>query len=233
MMTLRPASERGRMQTSWLDSYFSFSFADYYDPRHMGQGPLRVINEDFIAPEGGFPLHGHQDMEIITYVLEGSVAHRDSLGNVTTIAAGDVQCMTAGKGIRHSEYNPSRSLPLHLLQIWIIPDKKGYQPRYEQKQFPAETKQGRLCLAVSESGRDGSLKIHRDVDLYLSRLEKGDVVSYDLAPQRDVWVQVAYGAVLVNGRQLQKGDGAALEGETAVRVEGTEASEILVFDLPH
>ena len=232
MLTLRKSQDRGYADHGWLKSFHSFSFADYHDPDHMGFGNLRVINEDRIAPGTGFGTHAHRDMEIVSYVLDGAIAHKDSTGVGATIRPGDVQRMTAGSGVHHSEFNPSTSDPLHFLQIWIVPDARGLAPGYEQKTFPPAEKKGRLRLVASRDGRDGSVTIHQDVDLYASVLDPGERVTLALRAGRGAWVQVARGAVIVNGTRLEQGDGARIEGESGVTLEGAAAnSEALVFDL--
>ena len=229
--TLRKSAERGRANFGWLDSKHSFSFGSYYDPEHMGFGPLRVINEDRVAPGGGFPTHPHSDMEIISYVLDGGLQHRDSIGTGSVIRPGDVQRMSAGTGIRHSEFNASKEEPVHFLQIWIIPERRGIAPSYEQKTFSAPEKTGQLRLVGSRNGRDGSVTIHQDVDLYATLLENGQTVTHTLASERIAWVQVARGSVVVNGAQLQAGDGLALESAGELRLEGQTSAEVLVFDM--
>ncbi len=233
MMTIRPAAERGHFEHGWLDTYHTFSFADYWDPRHMSFGPLRVINEDRVAANMGFPTHPHRDMEIITYVLEGALAHRDSMGNGSTMRPGEVQRMSAGTGVRHSEFNPSQTDPLHLLQIWIMPDRAGHEPSYEQKDFPTEEKLNRLRLVASPDGADGSVTIHQDARVYASLLENGKTVEHQTTADRKLWIQIARGAVLVNGKELKQGDGAAIEGDTSVTITGasTDRAEILLFDM--
>ncbi len=232
MITVRPAAERGPTQLDWLDSRHSFSFAEYYDPRHMGFRMLRVINEDWVAPGRGFDTHGHKDMEIITYVLDGALQHRDSMGNGTVIRPGEVQVMGAGTGVRHSEFNASAETPVHLLQIWILPDAKGLAPRYDQKAYPREERLGRFRLVGSKDGRDGSLVINQDAALHASILEAGQSATLTLAPGRHAWVQVARGAVEVNGTPLAEGDGAAVTRETVLTVAATTPeAELLVFDL--
>lgn len=231
-MTIRKSEERGRAVLDWLDSRHSFSFGGYYDPEHMGFGPLRVINDDRVAPGGGFATHPHRDMEIVTYVLEGALAHRDSLGTGSIIARGDVQRMSAGTGIEHSEFNASDSAPVHLLQIWIVPETKGLEPGYEQKTFAEMEKRGRLRLLASRGGRDGSITIHRDVDLYAALLRDGEVVRHETTAGRRLWVQVAGGAVSVDGHRLNAGDGAALDKIDAVEIAGVDdKAEFLLFDL--
>jgi hypothetical protein len=232
MLTLRRAEERGRANLGWLDSRHSFSFGHYYDPEHMGFGPLRVINDDRVAPGGGFPTHPHGDMEIVTYVLDGALAHKDSLGTGAVIRAGDVQRMSAGSGIRHSEFNASKTEPVHFLQIWILPEKAGLEPGYEQRTFSAEEKRGRLRLVGSRDGRDGSVTIHQDVDLYATLLDDGGSVSHALKAGRSAWVQVAQGTATLNGAQLYPGDGVAVEEPGDLTLVGTsEDAEILLFDM--
>jgi quercetin 2,3-dioxygenase len=232
MLTVRKSEERGSAHFGWLDSKHSFSFGHYFDPKHMGFGPLRVINEDRVAPGGGFPTHPHADMEIISYVLAGALAHKDSIGTGSVIRPGDVQRMSAGTGIRHSEFNASKTEPVHFLQIWIIPERKGTVPSYEQKAFGSEEKRGKLCLVGSRDGRDGSVTIHRDVDLYATLLTAGETVSHVLAVGRIGWVQVARGTVTLNGEQLRAGDGVAVEKSGRLTLAGTDDAEILVFDMP-
>lgn len=231
MITIRPAAERGTTKIDWLDSKHTFSFADYYDPRHMSFGALRVINDDRIAPGMGFGTHPHRDMEIVTWVFEGALQHRDSLGNGSVIRPGDAQRMSAGTGIRHSEFNASKAEDAKLLQIWIVPERQGLEPGYEQKPFAPEALEGKLALIGSRDGRDGSVVIHQDVDLYASRLADGDRVSHDLKPGRQAWVQVAEGEVELNGEKLVAGDGAAVTDETRIELRGVKQAEVLVFDL--
>ncbi len=228
---IRKSEERGTANFGWLDSKHSFSFGGYYDPRHMGFGPLRVINEDRVAPGGGFPTHPHRDMEIISYVVEGGLAHRDSTGTSSVIRPGDVQRMSAGTGVRHSEYNASETEPVHFLQIWIIPEKQGLRPSYEQKTFSAEEKRGKLRLVGSRDGREGSVTIHQDVDLYATRLEAGESVSHRMSAGRGAWVQVVDGELTVNGEALKAGDGVAISGTDDVRLEARAATEALLFDM--
>lgn len=231
MIELRKAGERGRSHYDWLDSRHTFSFDHYYDPAHMGFGPLRVINDDTVVPGAGFPTHPHRDMEIVTYVLQGALEHRDSLGNGSVIRPGDVQRMTAGTGIRHSEFNASATDPVHFLQIWILPEAARLAPGYEQKTIPAEEKQGRLRLVASRDGRDGSVTVHQDVDLWATVLGEGDEVVHASAPNRLAWVHVARGAAELNGLALGAGDGAALD-EAEIRLVGRAAdTEILLFDM--
>jgi len=230
-LAVRKAEDRGRANFGWLDSKHSFSFGHYYDPEHMGFGPLRVINDDRVAPGGGFPTHPHSDMEIISYVLEGALEHKDSLGTGSVIRPGDVQRMSAGTGVRHSEYNASKSEPVHFLQIWIIPEKEGLKPSYEQKTFADSDKRGRLRLIASRDGREGSVVVHQDVDLYATLLEKGDAVTHDIAPQRGGWVQVARGSIVLNGEPLKEGDGVAITTSGLLSLEGVADAEVLLFDM--
>ncbi|MDA1107844.1 MAG: pirin family protein [Proteobacteria bacterium] len=231
MIVFRPSAERGHAQHGWLDSYHSFSFADYHDPAHMGFRALRVINEDRVQPGQGFAPHSHRDMEIITYVLAGALEHKDSLGNGSVMRYGDVQRMSAGTGITHSEYNHSKSEPVHLLQIWILPQQNGITPGYEQRAFTLADKRGRLCLIAARDGRDGAVTLHQDADVYVSVLAVHEYVTHTLA-QRHAWVQVARGAVELNGIRLDAGDGAAVSGETVLDIAGVaEESELLLFDL--
>ncbi|BAB73129.1 pirin family protein [Anabaena sp. FACHB-709] len=222
---------RGRSQTGWLDSYHTFSFSSFYDPNRMGFRSLRVINDDRIAPGAGFPTHGHRDMEILTYVLSGAVEHKDSLGTGSVIRPGDVQIMSAGKGIQHSEFNHSRTEPLHLLQIWILPDEKGLAPRYEQKAFTPEEKRGQLRLVAAKDGRDGAVTIHQNVDIYASILEPGDVVNYHVKGDRYAWLQIAQGVVTLNGTELRAGDGVQINGEEQLKISTSIGTELLLFDL--
>ncbi len=229
--TLRRSDERGKANFGWLDSKHSFSFGHYYDPNHMGFGPLRVINEDRVAADGGFPAHPHSDMEIISYVLEGGLEHKDSIGTGSVIRPGDVQRMSAGTGIRHSEFNASKKDPVHFLQIWIIPERKGLKPSYEQKTFGLSDKAGKLRLIGSRNGRDGSVTIHQDVELYATVLEQGESVTHSLARNRLAWIQVARGSVKLNGQLLQAGDGVAIETAGELRFEGENTTEVLLFDM--
>jgi quercetin 2,3-dioxygenase len=231
MITLRRSEERGGGNHGWLNTKHSFSFSDYYDPKFMGFRSLRVINEDWVQPGHGFPTHPHRDMEIITYVLEGALEHKDSLGTGSVIRPGDGQRMSAGTGIRHSEANPSQKESVHLLQIWITPDKQGHQPGYEQKEFHADEKRGKLRLLASPDGRDGSVTIHQDAKLYVSLLEPGEAVEHKLESGRHAWLQVAKGAVELNGKPLHPGDGAAISDELQLRIKATDSAEILLFDL--
>jgi redox-sensitive bicupin YhaK (pirin superfamily) len=232
MITVRPAAERGHADHGWLDSHHTFSFADYYDPAHMGYRILRVINDDRVAPGQGFGTHPHRDMEIVSYVLDGALEHRDSLGTGSVIVPGDVQRMSAGTGVRHSEFNASTTDPVHFLQIWLLPSQNGIEPGYEQKAFSAEDKRGRLRIVASPDGRDASVTIHADAVVYAGLFDQGEKAELTLPKQRYGWVHVARGKVRVNGRELGEGDGAALSEERAVVVEGVDAAEVLVFDLP-
>ncbi len=231
MITVRKSEDRGHANHGWLNSYHSFSFANYYDPQHMGFRSLRVINEDAIAPGGGFPTHPHQDMEIITYVVSGAVAHKDSMGNAATIGASGVQRFSAGTGIAHSEFNPSNVEPLHLLQIWLLPDQQGITPSYEQKEFPAEAKRGQWRTIANRDARDGAVKIHQDAALYATILEPGERRDYTLSADRHAWVQVVHGEVMLNGTLLDKGDAAAVSQETTLQIEANTDAKILLFDL--
>jgi redox-sensitive bicupin YhaK (pirin superfamily) len=230
-MELRPAGERGYADHGWLKSYHSFSFADYYDPRHVGFGPLRVINEDRIAPGTGFGTHGHRDMEIISYVLEGALAHRDSMGNGSTMVPGDVQRMSAGRGVTHSEFNHDASGITHFLQIWIEPEVTGIEPSYEQKHFDAAAKRGRLRLIASPDGADGSVSLHRDARMYAALLDGAERAVHALARGRGAYLQVARGRVDVNGRRLAAGDALKLADIAEILLEKGEGAEVLLFDL--
>jgi redox-sensitive bicupin YhaK (pirin superfamily) len=233
MITLRPAAERGHTLIGWLDSRHTFSFGEYFDQTHMGFRVLRVINDDRVAPGAGFPTHGHADMEIVSYVLDGGLAHKDSLGTGSVIRPGDVQRMSAGSGVRHSEQNASRDQPVHFLQIWITPERRAMPPGYEQKHYEPADKQGRLLLVGSADGRQGSVTIHQDVSLYATLLAPGEQVQHPIAPERCAWVQIASGAVMLDGRAMVEGDGAAIVSQAALTLVGTApASEVLVFDLP-
>jgi quercetin 2,3-dioxygenase len=223
--TLRKSQDRGTANFGWLDSKHSFSFGHYYDANHVGFGPLRVINEDRVAPGGGFPTHPHSDMEILSYVLDGGLEHKDSLGTGSVIRPGDLQRMSAGTGVRHSEFNASSKEPVHFLQIWIIPERKGIEPSYEQKSFARELRRANLRLVGSRGGRDGSVSIHQDVDLYAALLEHGEGVSHTLAQGRGAWVQVARGSVSVNGEKLGTGDGLAIEEPGELSIEGQDSAE--------
>lgn len=231
MLAIRAAAERGTANFGWLDSRHTFSFGHYFDPEFMGFGPLRVINEDRVKPGKGFGTHGHKDMEIISYVLDGALEHKDSLGTGSIIRPGDVQRMTAGTGVRHSEYNASATEPVHFLQIWILPERDGLEPGYEQKAFSEEEKRGRLRLVGSRDGRDGSVRIHQDVDLYASVLAPGNGLGYELGEGRYGWLQIARGRVRVEGNELSAGDGVALRGAQGVLIDGIDDAEILLFDM--
>ena len=231
MIKIRRSGERGHANHGWLDTYHSFSFADYYDPEFMGFRSLRVINEDFVAPDQGFPTHGHRDMEIITYVIDGELSHRDSMGNGETIRPHEVQRMTAGTGVLHSEYS-SPTDRTHLLQIWILPEKENLQPGYEQKVFAPEEKQGKLRLVASKGGDDGSVHINQDVRLYASILSKDEEVTHMIADDRHAWVQLISGSLEVNGEALKPGDGASVSNEAGLKLRaGEEKTEFLLFDL--
>ncbi len=232
MIRLRPGNERGHANHGWLDTYHSFSFADYYDPGEMGWSVLRVINEDRVQPGMGFDSHGHRDMEIVTYVLAGALQHRDSMGNGAVIRPGDVQRMSAGRGVRHSEFNASREEPVHLLQIWIQPAVAGIPPSYEQKYFAPEEKRGRLRVVASPDGREGSVTLHQDAALYAALLAPGETVTHALAPGRRAYVHLVRGAVEVNGVRLTGGDGAKIADETQLAIAAAEEAEVLLFDLP-
>lgn len=231
MLTLRKSEDRGHVNHGWLDSYHSFSFADYYDPDHMGYGPLRVINEDRVQAGAGFGTHGHRDMEIISYVLDGALAHQDSMGNGSAIVPGDVQRMSAGTGVRHSEHNHSQSGTTHFLQIWIEPRFTGIKPSYEQKHFSADEKRGRLRLIVSPDGRDGSVSMNQDAFLCAGLFDGEERAVHDISVGRRGYVHVARGSVTVNGQHLRAGD-ALKTGAGTIRIEGGKAAEVLVFDLP-
>jgi quercetin 2,3-dioxygenase len=231
MLQIRRASERGHAEHGWLDSRHTFSFADYHDPQFMGFGPLRVINEDRVQPGKGFGAHSHRDMEIISYVLSGALAHKDSLGNGSVIRPGDVQRMSAGTGVTHSEFNDSQAEPVHFLQIWIQPERAGARPSYAEKRFDEAEKRGRLRLIGSRDGRDGSVVIHQDVALHAAVLAAGEEVAHELAKGRRAWLQVTRGAVQLNGKDLAAGDGAALTDERVLTIRGTQDAEVLLFDM--
>jgi len=231
MLTLRKSEQRGHANHGWLDSYHTFSFADYHDPKEMGFGALRVINEDRVEPGQGFGTHGHRDMEIITYILDGALEHKDSMGNGSVIRRGDAQRMSAGRGVRHSEFNPSPTAAVHLLQIWIEPNVTGIQPSYEEKRFADADKKGRLRLIASPDGRDGSVTIHQDAYLYATLLDKGDAVTHKLAPGRKAYVHVALGALQVSGMPLKAGDGMKISDETSISLAAANGAEVLLFDL--
>ena len=231
MIVIRPATERGHADHGWLDTRHTFSFASYHDPRHVGFRSLRVINEDRVKPGEGFGTHAHRDMEILTWVLEGGLEHKDSMGNGSVIRPGDIQRMSAGTGVMHSECNHSSKQPAHLLQIWILPEQKGLSPSYEQKAFPEAERKGTLRLVASRDGKAGSVTIHQDAMLYAAILEKGQEVEHPLEPGRHGWVQVARGSLTLNGAALQAGDGASASGERPLRITAKEESEFLLFDL--
>jgi len=231
MITLRPAKERGHFDHGWLDTYHSFSFSEYHDPAHMGFRSLRVLNEDRVDPKAGFPPHSHRDMEIITYVLAGALGHKDSMGNGSVIRPGDVQRMSAGTGVTHSEYNGSEKEPVHLLQIWILPEKRGIAPGYEEKKFPPDEKRGRLRLIASQDASEGSVTIHQDARVYASLLDAGQPVRHPLASGRGAWLHLVSGGATVNGTVLATGDGAAVENESALEIRAGGPTELLLFDL--
>lgn len=232
MLTVRKSGDRGFADHGWLESFHSFSFSDYYDPAHMGFGPLRVINEDRVAPGQGFGTHGHRDMEIISYVLDGALEHKDSLGNGSVLHYGHVQRMSAGTGVRHSEFNHSPSAPVHFLQIWIEPDVKGIAPGYEEKTFARESRQGRLQLIASSDGRDSSVLIHQDAAVYASILDAGNNIDYAVAPGRKVYLHVATGHLVVNGIGLAAGDALMASDEKLLNLGQAAQAEVLLFDLP-
>jgi redox-sensitive bicupin YhaK (pirin superfamily) len=231
MIAFRDRMARGRTRTGWLDSRHSFDFGGYKDPAHMGFRALRVINEDRVIPGAGFAPHRHRDMDILTYVLSGTVEHKDSLGNGAMVRPGDVQRMSAGTGIEHSEFNPSPDEPVHLLQIWIIPDTDDLPPSYEQKAFPLEQRRGKLRLVAAPNGQDGAVALHEDARLFVANLESGERVAHDIAPGRGVWLQVARGIIALNDTEMREGDGAAIEGEPRITIEADTDAEILLFDL--
>ena len=231
MIVRRPAEERGRANLGWLDSRHTFSFAEYHDPAHMGFRALRVINEDRVQPARGFGTHGHRDMEILSYVLEGELAHRDSMGTGSIIRPGDVQRMSAGTGVLHSEMNPSPTEPVHFLQIWLLPERRGLPPGYEQKRFEPAEKRGTLRLVASRDGREGSITVHQDVDLYAGMFGPRERATLEIGAGRHAWVQVARGEVSLNTEVLSQGDGAAISDEARVELHGISESEVLVFNL--
>ena len=231
MLTVRRSGERGHFDHGWLNTYHTFSFDQYYDPRYMGFRSLRVINEDFVAPGRGFPTHGHRDMEIITYILEGALKHEDSMGNGSVIRPGDVQRMTAGTGVRHSEKNPSNTERVHLLQIWILPNAENLTPGYEQKAFSDEERRGQLRLIASGDGRDDSVHLNQDVSLFASILDGGQEAEHEMDVKRYGWIQVARGSITVNGEKAEQGDGVVVVGESNLRIKAQEPAEILLFDL--
>jgi redox-sensitive bicupin YhaK (pirin superfamily) len=231
MITVRKAAERGHADHGWLDSHHTFSFADYYDPEHMGFRSLRVINDDRVAGGKGFGAHPHRDMEIISYVLEGGLAHKDSMGTGATIRPGDVQRMSAGTGVTHSEFNASKTEPVHFLQIWLMPAQRGIKPGYEQKAFSDAAKRGKLLLVASPDGADGSVTIHTDARVYAGVFGAGEHAELALSAARGAWVHIARGKASVNGQALGEGDGVAIERETQIRIDGVDDGEVLVFDL--
>ena len=231
MITVRPAAERGHADHGWLDTRHTFSFASYHDPGHMGFRSLRVINEDRVQPAQGFGTHAHRDMEILTWVLEGALEHKDSMGNGSVIRPGDLQRMSAGTGVTHSEFNPSREAGVHFLQIWLLPRERGLPPGYEQKRFPQKERRGRLRLVAAGDGRDGAVTIHQDADLWTALLQPGESVRHALVPGRYAWLHVARGAVSLNGSTLGAGDGAAVSDEVAIEITGAVRAEVLLFDL--
>src|SRR6267142_1746079 len=231
MMDILKSEERGHANHGWLDSYFTFSFADFFDPEHVQFRTLRVMNDDRIAGGGGFPKHPHRDMEIVTYVLEGALEHKDSMGNGSVIKPGDVQYMSAGTGVAHSEFNASKTEPVHLYQIWMLPEKQGLRPTYDQKNFSEADKRGKLRLVASPDGRDGSVKIRQDNELYATVLGAAETVKHPLKPKRYAYVQVARGSIKLNGAELREGDGAAISDEKAVELTGVKDAEVLLFDL--
>jgi quercetin 2,3-dioxygenase len=231
MIQVRKAAERGHFDHGWLDTYHTFSFSDYYDPAHQGFRSLRVINDDRVAPGQGFGMHGHRDMEIVTYVLDGALAHKDSMGNGSILQAGELQRMTAGTGVRHSEFNPSDTQWVHLYQIWLLPQRKGLEPSYEQLAVGEVDRRGRFRLVASPDGVDGSLTIHQDARLYLASLSPGEGVAHEIEPGRATWLQVLRGSVSVLGHDLVLGDGVAVADENAISIQGTVPSEVLLFDL--
>jgi redox-sensitive bicupin YhaK (pirin superfamily) len=231
MITIRPANERGHADHGWLDTYHTFSFSSYRDPRHMRFRALRVMNEDVVAPGQGFGTHPHDNMEIVTYVLSGALEHRDSMGNGEVLRPGEFQRMSAGTGITHSEFNPSASEPVHLYQIWLFPEQKGIEPSYEQKRFDESERHNRLRLVASPDAADGSLTIHTDARVYLASLDAGQQVTQELAPGRHAWLQVLRGAVTLNGQPLATSDGAAVSEEITLAIAATEAAEVMLFDL--
>ncbi len=232
MISIRTAAQRGHFDHGWLNTYHTFSFGDYFDPDHMGFRCLRVINDDRVQPGLGFGMHGHRDMEIVTYVLEGALAHRDSMGNASVIRPGELQRMSAGTGIRHSEFNPSETEPVHLYQIWLLPDRQGLTPSYEQRAFGDGERHGRFRLVASPDGADGSLTIHQDARLYLSSLTLGQEVAHAIGSGRAAWLQVLRGEVSSFGKDLSAGDGVAISDEKAVAVRARSSAEVLLFDLP-
>ncbi len=233
MIQIRPSSARGRSRLDWLDSRHTFSFGGYQDPRHMGLSNLRVINDDRVTPGGGFATHGHRDMEILSYVLEGALEHKDSMGNGSVIRPGDVQRLSAGTGVRHSEYNHSQTDPVHFLQIWLTPNTMSIAPAYDQRHFAAEERQGRLTLLASPDGRDGSIATRQDALLYGALLDAGETATIPASATQTGYLHVTHGKLAVNGQELEAGDGAALAGEREIRLSGIEHADVLLFDLPN
>lgn len=232
MLQIRKSNDRGHANHGWLNTYHTFSFASYRDPRHMGFRSLRVMNEDWVAPGQGFGTHPHQDMEIVTYVLEGALEHKDSMGNGEVLRPGEFQRMTAGTGITHSEFNPSPTEPVHLYQIWLFPSEKGLEPSYEQRRFPESDRHNKLQLVASPSGEHGSLLIHQDARIYLGNLDKGSQIHQQFASNRHAWLQVLRGSVTVNGQRLETSDGVAVSDEAELAIQAAENAEIMLFDLP-
>lgn len=232
MLQIRKSTERGHANHGWLNTYHTFSFSSYRDPQHMGFRALRVMNEDWVAPGEGFGTHPHQDMEIVTYVLEGALEHKDSMGNGEVLRPGEFQRMSAGTGITHSEFNPSETEPVHLYQIWLFPERKGLEPSYEQRQFPESERRNKLRLVASPTAEEGSLLIHQDARIYLGQLDQGREVFQQFASGRYGWLQVLRGSVKVNGLSLQTSDGAAVSDEAELAIQATENAEIMLFDLP-
>ena len=231
MIRIRPGNERGHADHGWLDTFHTFSFANYHDPRHMGFRGLRVINDDRIGPGGGFPMHPHRDMEIVSYVVEGALEHRDSMGNGSVIRPGDVQRMSAGTGVTHSEFNPSEDEGMRLLQIWIEPGQPGIEPSYEQQHFTDEDRRGSLRVVASPDGTDGSVTLHTDARILAGLLSRGDTVTHEIEDGRGVWIQVVRGSVRLDDEVLSEGDGASVEQRTSVKIEGENEAEVLLFDL--
>ena len=231
MITVRPAAERGQTRFDWLDSRHTFSFSDYFDPAHMQFRSLRVLNDDRVAAGGGFGMHPHRDFEILSYVMSGALEHKDSLGTGAVLRPGEMQRITAGTGVMHSEFNPSATDPVHFLQIWLTPEQRGLTPGYEQKAFAEADRRGRWRLVASRDGRDGSVTVHQDADVYATLLEPGESATHVVRPGRSAWVQIARGTVTLNGRPLVAGDGAAVSGERAIEISATASAESLLFDL--
>ncbi len=231
MISIRPSQDRGQTKLSWLDSRHTFSFGEYHDRRYQGFQQLRVINEDKVQPGKGFETHEHRDMEILSYVLEGTLAHKDSAGTSSLIRAGEVQRMSAGTGIRHSEYNPSKTSRVHFLQVWILPDQRGIEPSYEQRVFSREEKRSRWRIVAAKDGRDGAVTVHQDMELYIALLDPGDKLTYELQPKHHAWVQVTRGEVVLNDNRLLQGDGASVSQEKILEASTMAQAEILLFDL--